>query len=234
MLDVIDFLHSKHLIWQGSEPQKTINTHPTGYTELDEQLGGGFPEHGVVEISSDLGIGELRLLTPYIKEVSKQRLSIFINPPGHLCSEYLMQQGIDLHRVIMIFPQTDKEALWAAEQSLKSGCCGSVTLWHPSLEVHQARRLQVASETGQCLNFLFKTEQHQISLPISLSMQLQSQVNGIKIDIHKRKGGWLKTSFSINMNHRWPYLEQSHERITEHLETQNNVTQLPSLRREHA
>ncbi|MDB1124391.1 translesion DNA synthesis-associated protein ImuA [Vibrio algarum] len=209
MQTVIDLLHSKHLIWQGSKPQHSVETLSTGYKELDTQLDGGLPCHGVVEISSDLGIGELRLLTPYIKTNSKQRLSVFINSPGHLCSEYLTQQDIDIHRVIMIFPKTEKEALWSAEQCLKSGCCGSVTLWHPSLEVHQARRLQVASETGQCLMFLFKTEQkHQVSLPISLSIQLQPEENGIKVALHKRKGGWLKSSFSVDMGHRWPYLVQ--------------------------
>ncbi|MFC1235079.1 translesion DNA synthesis-associated protein ImuA [Vibrio sp. F74] len=229
MQTAIDLLHSKHLIWQGSKPQNPVETHPTGYIELDKQLGGGFPTHGVVEISSAFGIGELRLLTPYIKENGKQRLSVFINPPGHLCSEYLIQQGIDLKRVVMIFPKTKKEALWSAEQSLKSGCCGSVTLWHPSLEVHQARRLQVASETGQCLNFLFKTKQkYQISLPISLSMQLQPQANAIQVTLHKRKGGWLKSTFSVDMSRRWAHLNQ--EESTE----QSNITPFPLLKRGHA
>jgi len=235
MQTVIDLLHSKHLIWRGSDTHNTAHTQPTGYTELDKQLGGGFPEHGVIEITSDLGIGELRLLTPYIKESSKEKLSIFINPPAHLCSEYLIQQGIDLHHVIMIFPKTGNDALWAAEQSLKSGCCGSVTLWHPSLEVHQARRLQVASKTGQCLHFLFKTEQRdQVSLPISLSMQLQPQVNGIKIVAHKRKGGWLKSTFFINMSGRWPYLTKSDHLITDKQKKPNNVTLFPPLKRGNA
>jgi hypothetical protein len=130
----------------------------------------------------------------------------------------------------MIFPKTENEALWAAEQCLKSGCCGSVILWHPSLEVHQARRLQVASETGECLNFLFKTEQkHQMSLPISLSMQLSPDTNGIKVDIHKRKGGWLKSSFSINMLSRWSQLKQDNKEKEE-----NNIRPFPPLKRGNA
>ncbi|WP_325205803.1 hypothetical protein [Vibrio sp. 03_296] len=33
----------------------------SGIDELDKLLGGGFPQHGVVEMESALGIGELRL-----------------------------------------------------------------------------------------------------------------------------------------------------------------------------
>ena len=234
MPSVIDLLHSKHLIWQGSKQQEPINTQSTGYPELDAQLDGGFPIHGVVEICSELGIGELRLLTPFIKASGKKKLSVFINPPAYLCSEYLDQQGIDLHRLITIFPKTEKEALWATEQSLKSGCCSSVILWHPCLQVHQARRLQVASETGQCLNFLFKTEQHeQVSLPISLTMQLQAEESGIQATIHKRKGGWKKSTFSIDMSHKWAYLRQQAKSLPTSIPTkkQDNIALFPLQRR---
>ena len=234
MPSIIDLLHSKHLIWQGSEQQEPTKTQSTGYPELDDQLDGGFPTHGVVEISSELGIGELRLLTPFIKTYGKQRLSVFINPPAYLCSEYFHQQGIELHRLITLFPKTEKEALWATELSLKSGCCSSVILWHSYLQVHQARRLQVASETGKCLSFLFKTERsNQVSLPISLTMQLRAEESGIQATIHKRKGGWKKSTFSINMSHKWSYLKQK-EKLSSmplHEKKQSNITQFSAFQR---
>lgn len=209
MNSVIDLLQAKQLLWQGSQQKVYTETQPSGYIELDEQLNGGFPTHGVIEINSPLAIGELLLLTPYIKENGQNLLSVFINPPGHINSEYFTQQGMDLDKLILLFPKTEQEALWAAEQCLKSGCCGSVLLWHPSLEVHQARRLQVASETGQCLHFLFKTEQKsQMTLPISLSLTLQAEQNGLHVAINKRKGGWLKQAFSINIHQYWPNLIQ--------------------------
>ncbi|NOI66354.1 translesion DNA synthesis-associated protein ImuA [Vibrio sp. 99-8-1] len=207
MHPVIDLLQTKQLIWRGSQQKINATTHTSGYSELDKQLKGGFPTYGVIEVNSPQGIGELRLLTPYIKQKGQQRLSVFINPPGYLCSEYFVQQEIELNKLILLFPKTAKEALWAAEQCLKSGSCGSVTLWHPSLEIHQAKRLQVASETGQCLNFLFKMDTRcQLTLPISLSLTLQPDSNGLTVTIHRRKGGWLKTRFTIDVHQKWPHL----------------------------
>lgn len=212
MHPVIDLLQTKQLIWRGSQQKVNSATQTSGYNELDEQLNGGFPTYGVVEVNSPQGIGELRLLTPYIKQKAQKRLSVFINPPGYLCSEYFVQQEIELNKLILLFPKTAKEALWAAEQCLKSGSCGSVTHWHPSLEIHQAKRLQVASETGQCLHFLFKTDNSsQLTLPISLSLTLQPEADGIAVAIHKRKGGWLKRCFTIDVHQKWPHL-MSHTR----------------------
>ncbi|WED22700.1 translesion DNA synthesis-associated protein ImuA [Vibrio sp. JC009] len=210
MNTVTQLLQDKRLIWRGSEQKTAIETQTTGFRQMDQELNGGFPKHGVVEITSDLGIGELRLLTPYIKENGKDKLTVFINPPAYLCAEYLAHQGLDLSRVLLIYPENHQKALWAAEQSLKSGTCGSVTLWHPSLEVHQARRLQVASETGQCLHFFFRTEpEEQISLPISLSLQLKPSAQGLEISANKRKGGWLSSTFTLDMSALWPQLTKA-------------------------
>jgi hypothetical protein len=80
-------------------------------------------------------------------------------------------------------------------------------LWHPELEVHQARRLQVASEHGNCLHFIFKTAKKSLfSLPVSLSMTLLPHALGVEITITKRKGGWPQGSFVIDMSAAWPSL----------------------------
>ncbi|WP_375753400.1 translesion DNA synthesis-associated protein ImuA [Vibrio sp. HN007] len=222
-----DLIDNRKLLWKGSEQKPTTEMTSSGYKEMDRQLQGGFPKHGVVELLSETGIGELRLLTPYIRENSQSKLSVFINPPAYLCAEYLEQQKIDLNRVIMIHPKGDKEALWAAEQSLKSGACGSVCLWHPSLEVHQARRLQVASETGNCLHFFFRTEQKiQVTLPISLSMTLKAIEQGLEVSVTKRKGGWLNSTFQIDMSKLWPSLTKPAEN--------QPVFAFPELKKGHA
>ena len=227
MHSVIEQLQHKQLIWQGSLHRGELETSTSGHEELDNQLNGGFPNHGVVEITSPSGIGELCLLTPYIKEAGKSRLSVFINPPGYLCADYFMQQNMALDRIILIFPKTETEALWSAEQCLKSGCSGSVTLWHPALEVHQAKRLQVASEAGKCLHFLFKTDHKQrITLPVSLSLELQPKSNGLQVSVNKRKGGWLQRSFFIDARQHWPYLARQ--------EHTDSVIPFPILKRGNA
>ena len=94
------------------------------------------------------------------------------------------------------------------EQCLKSGACSNVLLWHNQLEVHHVRRLQVASETGNSLSFLFKESSTLFSLPVSLSMTLVPHVHGLEITITKRKGSWSHSSFLIDMKTYWPDLAE--------------------------
>ncbi|MDN3610487.1 translesion DNA synthesis-associated protein ImuA [Vibrio ostreicida] len=211
MSKLIEHLKQKQWLWHGSEIPQSRDHHSTGYALLDQNLQGGFPLHGVVEIQSLCGIGELRLLLPHMKKSSGERLSVFIQPPGYLCAQQLATQGLDLNQVLLLYPNTEHEALWAAEQCLKSGACSNVLLWHSELEVHQARRLQVASETGHCLSFLLRSEaQRSFSLPVSLSMRLLPHPSGLEICITKRKGGWPHTRFILDMSTRWPSLTHCH------------------------
>ncbi|MDN3684442.1 hypothetical protein QW180_15940 [Vibrio sinaloensis] len=112
------------------------------------------PKHGVVELQTAQGIGELRLLLPHLQNTSHERLSVFVQPPGYLSAEHLVDQGIDPNKVLLIYPQKQQRSFVVSRAMFKkSGACSNVLLWQSELEVHQARRLQVASETGDCLAF---------------------------------------------------------------------------------
>jgi len=206
MYELIEHLKNKHWLWQGSETKTALSNDSTGVKELDEKLSGGFPAHGIVEIQSLSGIGELRLLYPYLKQ-NNQRLTVFVNPPGIVHAESLKHMGIDLDNVLIVTPNNHKEALWAAEQCLKSGACDQVLLWQDNLEVHQVRRLTVASETGSCLQFLFRSIHDSVfSLPVSLSLSLHPSSRGLKVRVPKRKGGWPLSTFNVSMHERWANL----------------------------
>ncbi|MEZ8542694.1 translesion DNA synthesis-associated protein ImuA [Vibrio splendidus] len=209
MHELIKNLQDRQLIWTGLQSTTQGSTTSTGYSQLDKQLDGGFPTHGVIEVESQQGIGELRLLTPYLAQQNSQNLAIFINPPGKICAEFFSSQGIELENILIIQPQRDLDALWAAEQCLKSGACHSVLLWGADLEIHQTKRLQAASETGKCLQFHFKATSHnQLSLPVSLSMKLSSHAQGLKVEVTKRKGSWSYGSFILDMSQNWPLLTE--------------------------
>ncbi|MEZ8203354.1 translesion DNA synthesis-associated protein ImuA [Vibrio splendidus] len=209
MHELIKNLQDRQLIWTGLQSTTQGSTTSTGYSQLDKQLDGGFPTHGVIEVESQQGIGELRLLTPYLAQQKSQKLAIFINPPGKICAEFFSSQGIELENILVIQPQRDLDALWAAEQCLKSGACHSVLLWGSDLEIHQTKRLQAASETGKCLQFHFKATSHnQLSLPVSLSMKLSSHAQGLKVEVTKRKGSWSYGSFILDMSQNWPLLTE--------------------------
>ncbi|MEZ9232012.1 translesion DNA synthesis-associated protein ImuA [Vibrio amylolyticus] len=207
MHELIERLKSNQLLWQGSHTPTLGEFRSTGFDILDQKLEGGYPKHGVVEIQSLSGIGELRLMFPHIRQSDTNKLSVFIQPPGYLCAEQLASEDVDQKNIVVIYPQTTQHALWAAEQCLKSGVCNHVFLWQSELEVHQARRLQVASEEGDCLQFIFRQQQQgQFSLPVSLSMTLSPHRHGVEVAITKRKGGWPQGNFVLMMSHLWPSL----------------------------
>lgn len=52
-----------------------------------------------------------------------------------------------------------RDALWAAEQCLRSAACAAVLCWPENANDRALRRLQVAAETGQCLGFAFRDPQ---------------------------------------------------------------------------
>lgn len=205
MHELINLLQRRNLVWHGTEQKAAYSGQTTFYPELDDKLEGGFPEHGVVDVVSPPGIGEVRLLMPYLQK--QNRLLVYINPPGQVCAEQLHHYGIDISQVLVVHPQKAQDALWAAEQCMKSGTCSAVLLWQTELEVHQVKRLQIAGETGECLLFLHRHfDTSTISLPVTLGMSLSSNDYGINVHIRKRKGGWPVAHFQVDMRQQWPAL----------------------------
>ncbi|GAD80364.1 translesion DNA synthesis-associated protein ImuA [Vibrio ezurae] len=224
MQNIIDLLQRKQLIWKGSEQSIPLINQPSYLSEWDTYLEG-FPKTGLMEIQSEFGIGELRLLTPMLQSNTQDRSLVLINPPAPPCAHYFEAEGIALHNILVI--NSTEHDLWAAEQCLKSGSCTCVCLWHPQLEVHQARRLQVAAEKGRALSVHFNLDrQNRCSLPIPLSVQLEATENGVKVSVNKRRGGWQQHSFTIDFSHRWPQL------CTE--KPTHQVIPFPRRKRQHA
>lgn len=107
---------------------------------------------------------------------------------------------------MIITPKTSKDALWAAEQCLQSGCCAAVLLWQIPLKLAQARRLQLAAEHGAASVTLIRRPMDGLSLPVNLSVKLQAHRQGVQLSVQKRKGGWPAAPFLVDMQNRWPGL----------------------------
>jgi len=209
MNNLIKLLQNQELVWQGSAKITSQKKISTGYDELDQQLDGGFLQTGVTEIQALNGIGELRLLlTTLSASLSEQRLVVFIAPQGIVTPQALAAQNIELDKVVEIFPENQKDSLWAAEQCLRSGACHSVVLWiYEALEIHQIKRLQIASETGHCRQFVLRAyKAESLSLPFDLSLTLHPHTKGLNVKINKRKRGWSSKHFTIDMEKYWPTL----------------------------
>ncbi|ELP5728699.1 translesion DNA synthesis-associated protein ImuA [Vibrio vulnificus] len=210
MQNIIEDLKHQQLIWHANSThyREEQHYHSSGLADLDTLLEGGFPRHGVVEIESPLGIGELRLLSPFL--LSQQHTVALIQPPAMINAAFWRNVGLSLADSLILTPSSKKEALWSAEQCLKSGVCQTVLLWQNAIEIHQIKRLQVACEQGGNLLFMFRESSHaRLSLPISLSLQLSPSEQGIYVKVRKRKGGWQRDTVEINYQRLFPQLTLS-------------------------
>jgi hypothetical protein len=88
---------------------------------------GGWLPSSLSEILTPLdGIGELSLLFPTLARLTQARQIVaIVGPPYPPYAPAWHLAGIDLDRLLVI--RADKrEALWSAEQCLRSAACGAV------------------------------------------------------------------------------------------------------------
>ena len=209
MNKLIETLQHKNLAWHGAPINASFETESTGFKLMDERLGGGFLKTGVIEVLCDIGIGEFRFLLSSMKgSQSEDKLIVLISPPGEINASMMVEQGIELSKILILTPKSHKNRLWAAEQCLKNGVCHSVLMWNDEpLEIHQIKRLQIASAEGGGRQFIFRQFKAEgISLPVDLSFKLSANPMGLNVKINKRKRGWPSEEFSIDMSEQWPSL----------------------------
>ena len=149
-------------LWRGrrrSRSRSDTGQLPTGFPELDQALGGGWPLGALTEcLVPDAGVGELQLLLPALARLSGQgRWLAWVAPPWQPYPPALAQAGIDLRRTLLIRPDNATDRLWAMEQCLRSGVCGALLGWPEPHQINPAmsRRLQLAAQEGACWGVLF-------------------------------------------------------------------------------
>ena len=179
----------------------------TGFPTLDAALANrGWPQAGLMELlCDDHGIGELRLLSPALAALSSagERCVAWINPPHIPYAPALQAAGIDPARMLLIYPKDHREALWALEQTLKTGACGAVLGW-PSerrLRFAEIRRLQFAAKQGRTWASLFRPARVAGEASAAeLRLRLQPLPDDrLRVDIVKRRGGWPLSNIELTL-----------------------------------
>ena len=156
----LDALLSAQRVWRGGQPVAPPRTaQPTGHAALDAMLpGGGWPEAALTELLLPAdGVGELRLLLPTLARLTRAAQPVVLVAPPYLpFPAGWRQAGVDLGHLHLV-EATPRDALWAAEQCLRSGCVGAVLAWPtPGTDDRALRRLQVAADNGRALGFAFR------------------------------------------------------------------------------
>ena len=178
-------------VWLASQlGQSTTKCVDTGFPVLSTQLGGsGWPTGTLVDLMvQQPGIGEIRLLAPALAKVAHKKV-VLLQPPQvphalGMCGMGLMPQ--DLY---WVKGRTHADALWAAEQVLRSGSCGALLFWVNQVRSESLRRLHLAAQAGETLFFVLRPMfAAQDTSPAPLRLGLRPAENGIEIDFVKRRG----------------------------------------------
>jgi len=178
-------------LWRASQlARSSTRCVDTGHAALSAQLpGGGWPTGALVDLLlQQPGIGELRLLRPALAEVARRRV-VLLQPPHPPQALAMAALGVPPADLIWLRAGQTADALWAAEQVLRSGSCGALLFWQNHMRADSLRRLHLAAQAGETLFFLMRPlAASQDASPAPLRLALRPQAGGIEIDFVKRRG----------------------------------------------
>ena len=178
-------------LWRASQlAHSNTRCIETGHPTLSSQLpGGGWPTGTLIDLMpQQCGIGELRLLRPALLKVARRRI-VLLQPPHAPQALALAAMGLSPSQLIWIRSSRSTDALWAAEQVLRSGSCGALLFWQSHARGETLRRLHLAAQGGETLFFMLRPlAAAQDSSPAPLRLSLRPAVGGLEIGFIKRRG----------------------------------------------
>jgi cell division inhibitor SulA/protein ImuA len=148
----------RQAVWRGGAPAAGAPAAPTGYAALDAELpGGGWPA-GLVEVLGRAeGIGELQVVLPALARLTSAGHRIaWLAPPYLPYAPALRAAGVRLEGLTVVRAPGRRDALWAAEQALRSGAFHGLLLWLPRASYPELRRLAVAAQAGPGFALAFR------------------------------------------------------------------------------
>ena len=179
----------QHPVWRGAASKLAIPAFSTGYGALDKELpGGGWPAGALTEIlCGQEGIGELQLALPALAALSWAGKQVAWLAPPHLpYAPALAAAGLDLAHLAVVHAPGRRDALWAAEQVLRSKSCHALLAWFRRADYEELRRLAVAAEASRAWVALFRPLEAQgQSSPAALRIAVEPQN---RVRILKRRG----------------------------------------------
>lgn len=178
-------------LWRASQlAHSAARCVDTGHASLTTQLpGGGWPTGAQIDLlTQQPGIGEIRLVAPALRAVAKRKI-VLISPPHQPQILAFAGLGIAPDELIWLTPKTSADALWAAEQVLRSGSCGSVLFWNNHARSESMRRLNLAAQAGETLFFMLRPlAAAQDASPAPLRLALRPAAGGVEVTFVKRRG----------------------------------------------
>ena len=181
-------------IWRGdalgSSPDQVVSS---GFNELDKALPGrGWSPQSLTELLLPAeGLGEIRLLSPSLEQITRNGRNILLVSPPRIPYMHAWENlNIDSRCIVMISVDKPAERLWVLEQGIKSAAFGAVIGWLPDISQQMTRRLQIIARTAASLIFLFRPVSAQFeSSAASLRILLGSvRQHMLSLRLLKRRG----------------------------------------------
>lgn len=194
-------------VWQANRlGHAGVASLSSGFAPLDAQLpGDGWPLGVCTElIAPEPGIGELRLLVPALRQLTRERkVVILLGPPHVPYAPALAAFGINLDYLIIVQATQAADRLWAVEQVLRSASFGALLAWlpHGRTRPEHLRRIQLAAQGARGPVFLFRPLPAQFeSSPAPLRLLLLPRPQQqLSVQILKRRGPLLAQPLLIDL-----------------------------------
>jgi protein ImuA len=177
---------------------------PSGLTELDAALGGGFSNCAVHELMAPQeGTPAYSLAWRIAARAAGRNYWIFyIDMPLDLNPLGVVQLGVPLERLVVVRTPATAEALWACEQALRCRAVAAVVLPLRSVDTYSSRRLQLAAEAGENLGLLICQEPRDGSTFAASRLRLEPRVAPpgtcrMEVTVLKQRAGRPGTPFVV-------------------------------------
>lgn len=188
----LESLLQRQDLWRGAAPAAGAPAIATGFPSLDRELpGGGWPAGALSEVLSGTeGIGELQLLLPALARLTAAgRRVAWLAPPHLPYAPALAAAGVVLEYLTVVRAPGRRDALWAAEQALRSRAFHALLAWPQRPGYPELRRLAVAAEGGPAFAVLFRPlAAVEEASPARLRLALESAGEQILVHVLKRRG----------------------------------------------
>lgn len=224
-----------HAVWRASQLGiYQVPATPSGYPALDAVLPqGGWPRSALVELLlQQPGIGELRLLQPAMEILTRQRPIALVQPPCLPQAAAWQGWGLPPQQLLWIRTQHTADALWSAEQILKTGSCGALLLWQQQVRPEALRRLHLAAQGSDTLFWMMRPlAAAQDASPSPLRLALRPAQGGLSIEMVKRRGPQLDDMLFIALSHAsaYPSAVINHARVDKRISAPVAVGSVPAL-----
>lgn len=178
-------------LWKASQlARSTSRCIDAGFPVLSKELGGvGWPTGVLIDLlAQQAGIGEMRLLAPALSNVAHRKV-VLLQPPQTPQALGMAALGIPHASLLWVKSKSTADALWAAEQVLRSGSCGALLFWLPNVRAESLRRLHLAAQSGETLFYALRPlAAAQDPCPAPLRLGLRPAQSGIEVEFIKRRG----------------------------------------------